>query len=160
MQLCVMIGTTDSHAIVSYQNLICRFHRQKCLCNCRVSLFLEKNFAQIVYVHNLNVYQTWCFYFYIFRRLSVWLFLDNFQIIYPFHFYSMKKNCKNKFHNYLYKAVCIDSKDFFFLYKTKTLFFYFMTSKISCFYSLKNTQFVNLEPPYYQYQIATVFKKS
>ena len=72
MQLCVMIGTTDSHAIVSYQNLICRFHRQKCLCNCRVSLFLEKNFAQIVYVHNLNVYQTWCFYFYIFRRLSVW----------------------------------------------------------------------------------------
>ena len=72
IQLCVMIGTTDSHAIVSYQNLICRFHRQKCLCNCRVSLFLEKNFAQIVYVHNLNVYQTWCFYFYIFRRLSVW----------------------------------------------------------------------------------------
>ena len=63
MQLCVMIGTTDSHAIVSYQNLICRFHRQKCLCNCRVSLFLEKNFAQIVYVHNLNVYQTWCFTF-------------------------------------------------------------------------------------------------
>ena len=58
MHLCVMIGTTDSHAIVSYQNLICRFHRQKCLCNCRVSLFLEKNFAQIVYVHNLNVYQT------------------------------------------------------------------------------------------------------
>ena len=28
-----MIGTTDSHAIVSYQNPICRFHCQNCLGN-------------------------------------------------------------------------------------------------------------------------------